>query len=108
MLLIDLLVTAPCPKDANLAALIEVGKQRVQFAKGHEFRPVYGGQYAAGIGEGWPEIKAPVALQPGDAVRVTGEDKLVYDVRRGPATVFEGRAAKNEAARIAALEAEAE
>lgn len=97
MLLIDLTITTPCTKDANLAEMHEVRRERVRMASGgHEYRPVMGGVYAAGVVVGWPEIKAPIDLLPGDEVHVTGEEYLVWDVSRAGVVAWTNKRAHSE------------
>ena len=100
MLLLDAVITEACPKDTNLAEIVEIDKQRVQLASGgHEMRPVYGGVVVRGLpfGEQSPPVLAPIDLAPGDKLRVIAdvETRAVWDVTRKGKVIWENKALKD-------------
>ena len=93
MLLVDTKVHTGAPKGSVITALVEVGTQRVQMARGgYEERPVLGGAVLAGLptSSPYPEVTAPVDLAPGDLVRLVAshDDASVFSVQRGKKLIY--------------------
>jgi hypothetical protein len=110
MLLIEATISVACPKDTNLAEVVEIGKTRVSLSTGgHRLDPLYAGAVVVGLPFGTQSVPvpAPLDLLPGDRLRVTADavERDVWDVTRKGKVVWENKAVKEAEAAAAAEKA---
>lgn len=99
-LLLDCTVSVACPKDTNLAEIVEIDKKRVQLSNGgHRMDPIFAGVYVIGLPFGLQSVPvpAPVDLLAGDQLRVTADavEREVWDVTRKGKVIWENKAGKD-------------
>lgn len=103
MLLIDCYTTRAAKAGANIAEVKQVSTHVVQLSNGKtENRPVWGSVYLDGmpLGDAAPEIKAPIALETGDHLRVADQfpDKHLWDIERDGKVVWKNEMLQDEVA----------
>ena len=118
MLIIEADMMKACKAGANVAEVKQIKTRTVDLSNGQkEQRPVWGSVYLDGLplGESSPEIKAPIALETGDTIKVVDDfpDRILFEVVRDGKVVWAEKVLHEEqaqreadkAAKLAAIRA---